>query len=352
MNTKNFELEQQKGMTTMKNNYQQKGLTTMRNNYLPEGKRIDDATNKHYLYSIDRLIEAKLQEIILEARCTACDCNQNLIVDLGGIKGVIPRSEGALGIDEGKTKDIALVSRVGKQVCFTVKAIEDTGAAEPVVILSRKRAQELCMENYISNLKNGDVIPAKVTHLEQFGCFVDIGCGIVSMIPINLISVSRISHSRDRFYIGQDIFAAVKERMDDKICLTHKELLGTWEENAAKFSSRQTVLGIVRSVESYGIFVELAPNLTGLAECRDDVKEGDVVSVYIRSIIPEKGKVKLNIVNILPSSCIDISMEYCITDGNIEKWTYLTKHSDKPIETIAKAQEILPYQGEPLDAAG
>lgn len=328
----------------------------MKNNYFPEGRCINDATNKHYLHSINRLIEAKQQEIILEAQCTACDCDHNLMVDLGGIKGVIPKSEGAAGIDEGKTKDIALISRVGKPVCFTVKAI-DTCDTAPIVILSRKRAQELCITNYISKLKTGDVIPARVTHLEKFGCFVDIGCGIVSMIPIGSISVSRINHSHDRFYIGQDIFAAVKGRIDDKICLTHKELLGTWEENAAKFASGQTVLGIVRSVESYGIFVELAPNLAGLAELRDNVKVGEVASVYIKSIIPEKGKVKLVIVNTFSSSCIDSStkyspMEYYITDGNIEKWTYSAKCSNKLIETVAKAQEVFPYRGEPLDAVG
>jgi Fe-S cluster assembly ATP-binding protein len=61
------------------------------------------------------------------------------------------------------------------------------------------------MNEYISKLACGDVIPAKVTHLEPFGCFADIGCGIVSLIPIDAISVSRISHPGDRFFNGQDI---------------------------------------------------------------------------------------------------------------------------------------------------
>ena len=81
------------------------------------------------------------------------------------------------------------------------------------------------------------------------------------MIPIDCISVSRISHPSDRFTLGQTIQAVVTSVSDFRIGLSHKELLGTWMENAAKFAVGETVSGIVRSVESYGVFVELTPNL-------------------------------------------------------------------------------------------
>mgnify|MGYP002508912097 CR=1 FL=1 len=41
--------------------------------------------------------------------------------------------------------------------------------------------------------------------------------------------------------------------------------------------------GIVRGIKEYGIFVELTPNLSGLAEWRGAVNVGDAVSVYIKS---------------------------------------------------------------------
>ena len=78
---------------------------------------------------------------------------------------------------------------------------------------------------------------------------------------------------------------------NDKITLSHKELLGTWEENAAMFAPGQTVTGVIRSIEDYGIFVELTPNLAGLAEPRPDVFIGQQASVYIKSIIREKMKI-------------------------------------------------------------
>lgn len=298
--------------------------------YLPEGRRIEKSENKSALSSLRSLEAAGAQEMILEAPCTLCDTAHNLCVDLGIIKGIIPRCEGAIGIESGSTRDIALISRVGKPVCFKVSGIDRSGS-EPVAVLSRKAAQEDAVENYISKLENGRIIPARVTHLEQFGCFVDIGCGIPSMIPIDAISVSRIMHPSDRFAVGQDIFAVVKGREDGKICLTHKELLGTWEENASGFSVGETVTGIIRSVEEYGIFIELTPNLAGLAELKPGVQAGDYACVYIKAIIPEKMKVKLIIVSTSGECCIRERPNYYMTEGKIDKWVYSTENSPKYI---------------------
>lgn len=303
------------------------------NKYYPEGKLISQASNKQAIYSIQSLYTAKEKGIILEAKAVMCDTDHNILVDLPCCKGIIPRFEGAVGIDDGTTRDIALLSRVNKPVCFKVLSIEDH-CGEKTAILSRREAQLEAYKNYISNLQPGDIIPAKVTHLEQFGCFVDICCGISSLIPIDSISVSRISHPKDRFFNGQDINVIVKSIDDGRIYLSHKELLGTWEQNASLFKPGQTVGGIVRSIESYGIFIELKPNLAGLAESRDDVFVGQKTSVYIKSIIPEKMKVKLIIVDVFDDEDADKSYEYYIKSGNMTHWEYSTKESERKIISV------------------
>lgn len=301
--------------------------------YLPEGQLINTIENKNAQKSIFSLQEAMTHNKILEARAIICDNEHNLIVDLPCIRGIIPRSEGAIGIDTGNTRDIALISKVNKPVCFKVTNITTDKNNEPIAILSRRAVQLECMQEYISKLKPGDVIPARVTHLEQFGCFVDVACGIPSLIPIDTISVSRISHPSDRFSTGQDIYAVIKSIEGERICLSHKELLGTWEQNASKFSSGETVSGIVRSVEDYGIFIELTPNLAGLAEPRDNVYIGQHASVYIKALIPDKMKVKLVIVDVFDAKYPNKQLEYFITSGNISKWKYSTDSCEKLIET-------------------
>lgn len=302
-------------------------------NYYPEGEIFFTPDNQNSIKTIFSLQEAMLQKKILEARVSLCDNDHNLHVELPCAKGIIPRDEGAIGISDGTTKDIALITKVNKPVCFVVTEINKDENGNYTAVLSRRKVQERCMDEFINRLSAGDVIPAKVTHLEQFGAFVDIGCGIPSLIPIDAISISRISHPSDRFQPGQNIFVVIKDVCGGRVWLSHKELLGTWEENASKFHYGETVSGIIRSVEDYGIFVELAPNLAGLAEPKEGVSVGQHASVYIKALIPEKMKVKLIIVDVFSGTHLHRAPEYFITDGHISHWRYSPDLSPKVIES-------------------
>lgn len=304
------------------------------NLYYPEGKLFQTSENNEILHSPQLLEKAFKEKKILEAVAILCDADHNLIVDIPKARAVIPREKGAIGIADGSTRDIAILSKVNKPVCFIIENIEHDENGIPTYRLSRLAAQERCTEEYISGLSKGDIISARVTHLEPFGAFVDIGCGIPSLIPIDAISVSRISHPNDRFYNGQDIFAVVKDFQDGKICLTHKELLGTWEENCALFHTGETVPGIVRSIESYGIFIELAPNLAGLAEPRDNVYAGQSAIVNIKAMIPDKMKIKLGIVDVFDTPPTSKKLKYFLTAGNLKRWSYSPENCRKEIVSI------------------
>ncbi len=307
--------------------------------YYPEGKLIGTAENLACMQSLSALAEAMHEERVLEARAVVCDWSHDLIVDLGGIKGIIPREEGAIGIREGKVRDIALISRVNRPVCFVVTDITRNEAGRPVAVLSRRLAQEKCMREYISQLVPGDVIDARVTHLDAFGAFADIGCGIVSLLPIDAISVSRIDHPRERLSVGMEIRAVIKSIDNGRISLTHKELLGTWEENARQFKAGETVAGVIRSVEEYGAFVELTPNLAGLAEMKDNVRAGQQASVYIKNIIPDKMKIKLIIIDTFDDEVAPAPPVYYFTGDHMDRFDYSPPCSEKIIETVFPAEQ-------------
>lgn len=301
--------------------------------FYPEGLLEATSENKACLINAASLRLCIESEKILEAKAFMCDSDHNLIVNLGVIRGIIPRNEGAIGISDGTVRDIALISRVGKPVCFTVTELKTDLTGRPYALLSRKNAQERCRREFIERLCPGDVIKARVTHLESFGVFCDIGCGIIALLPIDSVSVSRISHPRDRFSPGDDIKVVVKSIGEDgKITLSHKELLGTWQENADKFCAGQTVSGVIRSIESYGVFVEITPNLAGLAEPRSDCFIGQKTSVYIKSIIPDKMKLKLIIIDSFDSDYTP-EIEYFVNDEHIDSWYYSTRDCFKQIYT-------------------
>ena len=295
---------------------------------------IDTFENRASLQTPAALAEAMRDGKILEAKAVMCDSKHNLIVDLNFMRGIIPREEGAIGIKDGSVRDIAILSRVNRPVCFLVQDFTRDEYGRITALLSRRAAQEKCRSEFICSLCPGDVVDARVTHIEPFGVFADIGCGIVSLLPIDSISVSRIDHPRERFLVGMDIRAVVKCRDRSRVTLTHKELLGTWEENAAKFRPGETVGGIIRSMESYGVFVELTPNLAGLAEPRDDVAAGQHASVYIKSLIPEKMKVKLIIVDAFDAKYSPEKPRYFIEEGSISRWRYSPENASKLVESV------------------
>ena len=301
--------------------------------YQPEGWRIGTPENRAALQNSSTLMDACRDGRILEGRAVVCDGGHNLVVDLGCMKGIIPREEGALGVREGAVRDIAILSRVNRPVCFVVTGFGKDAFGKPVATLSRRAAQERCVEQFLSRLVPGDVIDARVTHLEPFGAFADVGCGVVALLPIDAISVSRINHPGERFTVGMDLRAAVKSTANHRITLTHKELLGTWEENAAQFSAGETVAGIVRSVESYGIFVELAPNLAGLAEVKPGVSPGQQASVYIKNILPARMKMKLVIIDSFDYEYTPAPPRYFFTGDHLDEFVYSPPGAERQVVT-------------------
>ncbi len=283
---------------------------------------------------IDYLKKAMENEEILCHRALVYEKDVGLHFNLGGFKRIMPTDRVTYSPVGESVKEAAVVTRINKNVCFVITDITEKDG-DTLIYLSRAKAQHKAYENYINCLIPGDVIPCRVTHIDSFGVFCDVGCGVSALLPIDFISVSRIASPADRFSEGQEIYACIKSIGDDgRIVLTHKELLGTWIENAGLFKPLTTTIGVVRSVEDYGIFIELSPNLAGLAETCEGIEVGDVVNVYIKSIIPDKMKIKLVIMSTLKNYNLPKEILYFTSEGHMDEWQYSTPGSRKQIYTV------------------
>ncbi len=252
------------------------------------------------VFSIEELNIAAINGDVIQAKVSKCDSNYNLYIDLGNnITGIIPREEvEAINIDEtGFPKPNICTSKIDKYVQFKVKDV----TKQDMVILSRKAVGREAINWMKNDLKEGMIVCGIIKNIRPYGAFVEIGGGIVGLVHIEDISVARIKSPYERFKIGQKIEIVVKsiDRKTNRVILSYKEMYGTWEDNIKHFKEGMTVTGIVRETEKRknGIFVELKPNLIGLAEYKDNIEYGNNVNVYIKRIIPEKKKVKLIILD-------------------------------------------------------
>ena len=227
-----------------------------------------------------------------------CDDNYNLYVNFeNGLVGKIPREEvEAIKTEEdGLPKTNLCVGKVHKFVQFKIKDVE-----KDEIILSRKQVQKEAINWVKNDLKVGEKVDGIVKNIKPYGAFIEIGGGIVGLAHIEDLSVARIKSPYERLKIGQKLEVVVKSinREQGKVILSYKELLGSWEENASKFKIGSKVKGKVRETEKNknGIFIELTPNLVGMAEYEDGLEYGQDIDVYIKKIDYNRKKVKLLIV--------------------------------------------------------
>lgn len=262
--------------------------------FIPEGWN----HNIHQLSKEDFHI-AYQNDTVLNGYVTKCDANYNLYIKSDeDVVGIIPRSEvEAINLDEkGMPRPTICMNKVNKFVQFKVKSIEN----QDHFILSRKEVCKEALQWVINDLEEGQVVDGIVKSMQPYGVFVEIGGGVVGLLRIEDISVARIKNPSERFEIGQRVKVMVKsiDRNLERVILTYKELLGSWQDNVKLFREGDIVTGIARETDKNknGIFIELRPNLVGMAEYRPNVEYGQSVIVNIKRIIPEKKKIKLIIV--------------------------------------------------------
>ena len=210
----------------------------------------------------------------------------------------MPRQEvEAINIEEsGLPKTNLCTGKVHKFVQFKIKEATD----ENNIIVSRKEVQEEALEWVKKDLKEGQMVTGIVKNIKPYGAFIEIAGGVVGLVHIEDLSIARIKTPFERLNIGQKVDVVVKsvDRETGKVILSHKETLGSWEENAKRFTPGTKTKGIIRETEKNknGIFVELTPNLVGMAEYEEGVEYGQTVDVYIKKIDNERKKIKLLIV--------------------------------------------------------
>lgn len=122
--------------------------------FYPEGCRKSLAKT---FESVEEIKNAMIKNEIIEGKVLLCDREHNLHIDLGAIRGIIQREEGALGIDDGTVRDIALISKVGKNVCFNIMGFQRDVFGNTCAVLSRKNVQKRCKEEFLDNLALGAI---------------------------------------------------------------------------------------------------------------------------------------------------------------------------------------------------
>lgn len=221
-----------------------------------------------------------------------------------GIEGMIHISE--LGWSRVGSPD-ELVS-IGDEVRAKVLSIAQNDKGQTRIALSRKQAQGDPWDGIGDRLEVGAVVGGKVRRLAPFGAFVEILPGIEGLVHISEMSwTKRVTNAEEVLTPGEEVSVKIREINPEakKISLSLREAEGDpWQDAAERFNAGQVVTGTVESYGPHGLFVDLAPGITGLLpqgalkNTRNStnytkLKKGDSVEVVIRSVDSGQRRISL-----------------------------------------------------------
>ena len=187
------------------------------------------------------------------------------------------------------------------------------------LILSHKELieeeREEAFETVASQLVAGDIVEGKVSRLTNFGAFVDVG-GVDGLVHISEISYKHIDKPSDVLKTGQDVKVKVIGIDDDRhrISLSIKQTEPSpFEQATSELSEGEVVEGEVKSLTSFGAFVEVADGIQGLVHVSeisnkrvekpsDVLKVGETVKVKVLNINPDEKRISLSIKQAQPAA--------------------------------------------------
>lgn len=256
-------------------------------------------TKKNKKYSIEQLEKIKKEQQVIDMYVEEVDESLNMIGVVGSdIKAIIPRDEASSIVgDDGLVEEKHIINKKGKILHTCIKDILKID--DKVELVLSKKMLELKVRRWMyMHLKEGMKLKGVVVSTTEYAAFVDVGGGVTGILKVQDMTDLMLQNAGDMFKPGQRIEVVVKryDRDTGRIELSYKELLGTFEENVKKFKEGDIVEGIIRNRIKSGVFVELKPNLVGLAEHVNGIEYGQKVLVSIKRINVEKKKIKLIII--------------------------------------------------------
>lgn len=248
-------------------------------------KDLQDAFEKKQVFDV--LVEEVDGEYNLH--CTLAD----------GVRGVMPRCEvSSLVEDDGLVDSELCIKKKGKvmQACIIELETEEDNVKK--LVLSKKELELKVRRWMYNNLKPGMRLKGVVRGMTDYAAFIDVGGGVTGYLKAEDISYVRPKNVSDKLKYGQRLETVVKkyDRDTGKIELSLKELTPKFEERLKGVKVGDILEGTVRAKNRHGLIVELPFDLIGMAEHVSGIEVGMNVIVHIRKIVPEKEKIKIDII--------------------------------------------------------
>lgn len=143
------------------------------------------------------------------------------------------------------------------------------------LVVSRRKLLDLQRAEgegaFMLSKKPGDRLSGMITKIENFGAFCRLDDGVEGLIPISELAWGRVANPAEVVRVGQNvqvILMRVSEENDRlRVSLSLKQAGDEgdpWLKVSENFPVGKIIEGTVERRENYGLFVNIAPGITGL----------------------------------------------------------------------------------------
>lgn len=228
------------------------------------------------------------------------------LAPFGAFVELAPSVEGLVHISElswSRLQSADEAVSVGDVVRVKVTGIDKDDRGQTRIGLSIRKAQGDPWKDIAERFAPGDTVDGKVCRLAPFGAFVEIAPGLEGLAHISEFSwEKRIVKPDDFLAVGDHVNVKIREIIPEsrRISLSIRDAQGDpWQDMDEKFVPGALVAGTVESNGPHGLFVTIAPGITGLmprsalAGKLAKLGPGDTVDARIRAIDRDARRISL-----------------------------------------------------------
>ena len=230
---------------------------------------------------------------------------------------------------------------VGKHLSFKIIDYSERGRN---VIVSRRAILEKELEEKKKelkvSLKEGMSIQGKITSIQKFGAFIDLG-GMQGLIPISEISWAQVTDIHEYLSVGQEVEAVIikVDWEKNRIALSLKKALpDPWTTVENKYPEGSSHTGRVSRLTDFGAFITLEPGIDGLIHI-SKLASGKKLK-HARDVLAQSQLVEV-VVEKLDTSSKRISLALERAEQDEEKQDEFNPSADKGAPSLGSLGDIL-----------
>jgi len=225
-------------------------------------------------------------------------------IDLGGIDGLLHITD----MSWKRIKHPSEIVNVGDEIDVKVLKFDRDKTR---VSLGLKQMGEDPWLDITRRYPVGSRLFGKVTNLTDYGCFVEIEEGVEGLVHVSEMDWTNKNVSPNKVVqLGDDVEVMVLEIDAERrrISLGMKQCKpNPWDEFAAHHNKGDKIVGTIKSITDFGIFIGLDGGIDGLVHLSDiswnatgedavrDYKKGDEIETVILAIDPERERISLGV---------------------------------------------------------